>query len=228
MQRRDITRTLSLIPAAALAGLLPLRARAVSEADAAGGIRQALRRGAEVALSQLGHQDGFMGNPKVRIPLPGHLHDVAKLLRRLGQGRRVDELETAMNRAAESAMPAARTLLIDTVANISVDDGLKIVRGGDNAATEYFALKTRTPLGEKFLPIVTTATERVALADKYKAVAAKAAGLGLVKHEDASIEHYVTRKALDGLYLVIGEEEARIRADPVAAGSALLRAVFGR
>jgi len=225
MNRRDISRAFA---AATLTGLLPLQARALSEGDAARGVREALGRGAEAAVSLLGRQDGFLGNPKVRIALPGFLNDAAKLLKMTGQGKRVDDLVMAMNRAAEAAVPEARTLLVDTVKNISVEDALRIVRGGDTAVTEFFARRTRMPLGEKFLPIVTRATERVALADKYNAVAGKASGLGVVKKEDANIQQYVTGKALDGLYLVIGEEEKKIRKDPVGTGSALLKMVFGK
>jgi hypothetical protein len=191
-------------------------------------VREALGRGAEAAVALLGRHDGFLGNPKVRIPLPGFLNDAAKLLKMTGQRQRVDDLVTAMNRAAEAAVPEARSLLVDTVKNIGVEDALRIVRGGDTSVTEFFARKTRVPLGERFLPIVTRATERVALADKYNAVAGKASGLGVVKKEDANIQQYVTRKALDGLYLVIGEEEKKIRKDPVGTGSALLKRVFGR
>jgi Protein of unknown function (DUF4197) len=208
-------------------GLNAVPAWALSETDAASGIRVALERGAEAAVKGLGRTDGFLGNPKVRIPLPGYLEDAAKLMRTLGQGKRVDELVTAMNRAAEAAVPEARTLLVNTVKQISVEDALRIVKGGDTAVTDFFARKTRTPLGEKFLPIVTQATERVSLADKYNRVAGKAQGLGLVKPEDANVQQYVTRKALDGLYLMIGEEEKKIRADPVGTGSAILKKVFG-
>jgi hypothetical protein len=225
MQRRDLLRALAL---AAPGSLLPLCARALSQADAASGVRLALQRGAEAALSLLGRPDGYLGNAAVRIALPSQLNDAAKLMRRIGQGKRVDELETAMNRAAEAAVPEARTLLLDAVKNISVDDGLRIVRGGDTAVTEFFVRQTRAPLTDKFLPIVTTATEKVSLAEKYNAVAGKASGMGLVKQEDANIQQYVTRKALDGLYLVIGEEEKKIRADPVGSGSALLKTVFGK
>ena len=200
---------------------------ALTETDAASGIRAALERGAEAAVKGLGRTDGFLGNPKVRIPLPGYLEDAAKLMRTLGQGKRVDELITAMNRAAEAAVPEARTLLVNTVRQISVEDALRIVKGGDTAVTDFFARKTRAPLGEKFLPIVTQATEHVSLADKYNRVAGKAQGLGLVKPEDANVQQYVTRKALDGLYLMIGEEEKKIRADPVGTGSAILKKVFG-
>lgn len=213
---------------AGLGGLSATGAHAaLNETDAASGIRVALERGAEAAVKGLGRTDGFLGNPKVRIPLPGYLEDAAKLMRTLGQGKRVDELVTAMNRAAEAAVPEARTLLVNTVKQISVEDALRIVKGGDTAVTDFFARKTRTPLGEKFLPIVTQATERVSLADKYNRVAGKAQGLGLVKAEDANVQKYVTRKALDGLYLMIAEEEKKIRADPVGTGSAILKKVFG-
>jgi hypothetical protein len=111
---------------------------------------------------------------------------------------------------------------------MSVEDGLKLLRGGDDSVTQFFAAKTRAPLTEKFLPIVTKSTEKVALADKYNAVAGKALGLGLVKSEDANIQRYVTRRALDGLFLMIAAEEKKIRQDPMGSGSAILKKVFGR
>jgi len=210
-----------------LAGLRTAQAAAPTEADAATAIRQALERGAVAAVSLLGQTDGFLGNPKVRIPLPDYLEDAAGLLRRFGQGKRVDELVTSMNRAAEQAVPEAKTLLVQTAKAITVDDALHIVRGGETSVTDYFAGKTRQPLGEKFLPIVKRATEKVALADKYNAVAERASRFGLVKPEDADLQRYVTGKTLDGLYLMIAEEERKIRRDPVATGSAILRKVFG-
>ena len=111
--------------------------------------------------------------------------------------------------------------------DVASGDERKIVRGGDTSVTDFFARKTRSPLGEQFLPIVTKATEKVALADKYNAVAGKVAKLGLVKGDDANIQRYVTGKSLDGLYLMIGEEEKKIRKDPLGTGSAILRKVFG-
>ena len=217
--------------AAALPGALALPpavlAQGLSESDAALGVRAALERGASSAVSLLGRNGGFLDNPKVRIPLPGFLADAAKLLKSLGQGARVEELETAMNRAAELAVPQAKTLLVSAVKSMSVEDARRIVTGGDDSVTQFFAGKTRQPLSVKFLPIVTRATERVQLADKYNAVAGKAAGMGLVKKQDANIQQYVTGKALDGLYLMIGEEERKIRRDPVATGSAILKTVFG-
>ncbi len=226
MRRRTFAGT---VPVAALWALWIDEAAALSlgQDDAALGVRTALERGAIAAVGLLGKNDGFLGNPKVKIPLPGFLNDAAKLLRATGQRKRVDELVTAMNRAAEAAVPEAKSLLVNAAKSVTVDDAVKIVRGGDTSVTDYFSRKTREPLGVKFLPIVTQATERVSLADKYNAVAGKASKLGLLKEKDANLQQYVTGKALDGLYLMIGEEEKKIRRDPVGTGSAILRKVFG-
>ena len=204
------------------------QAWALSQADAGSGVRAALERGAVAAVELLGKGDGFLGNPKVRIPLPGYLADAAKLLKAIGQGKKVDDLVTAMNRAAEAAVPEAKALLVAAARDISMKDALAIVRGGETSVTQYFAEKTRAPLGLKFLPIVTRATEKVDLAERYNAVAAKASSMGLVKGDDANIQRYVTGKALDGMYFMIGEEEKKIRADPIGTGSKILAAVFGR
>ena len=153
----------------------PIRAAGFNEGDAALGVRSALERGANAAVDLLGRSDGFLGNPKVRIPLPGFLNDAAKLLKATGGQKKVDELVTAMTRAAEAAVPQARTLLVNTAKSMSVGGAGKIGRGGDTSVTDFFARKTRAPLGEQFLPIVTKATQKVALADKYNAVAGRAA-----------------------------------------------------
>jgi hypothetical protein len=226
MDRRQFLPT---VPAAlaALAWSHPALAFSLSESDAASGIRVALEKGAGAAVSLLGRTDGFLGNPKVRIPLPAFLEDAKGLLRATGQQKRIDALELAMNRAAESAVPEARTLLVNAVKAMSVEDAKQVITGGDNSVTQFFADKTREPLGVKFLPIVTKATEKVSLAQKYNAVAGKVQSLGLLKPQESSIESYVTGKALDGLYLMIGEEEKKIRANPAAAGSAILKKVFG-
>jgi len=221
MQRRHV---LVFTPALLLR---PAWALNLTEGDANAGIRTALERGANAAVALLGRPDGFLGNPLVRIELPGYLKDAAKLLKATGQGAKLDELVTAMNRAAEAAVPAAKPLLVKAVKDMSVEDGLKILRGGDDSATNFFADKTRQPLQAQFLPIVTKATEKVALADKYNAVAKKASGFGLVRGDDANIQQYVTGKALDGLFRLIGEEEKKIRQDPVGTGSAILKKVFG-
>ena len=203
------------------------QALALSDADATAGLKAALQRGAEVAVSLLGKADGFLGNPKVKIPLPSGLDSAAKVMRGMGQGAQVDELVTAMNRAAEAAVPESKQLLSDAVSHMTVSDAKKILNGGETSVTRFFADKTRKPLGEKFLPIVTVQTEKVSLAQKYNAVAGQASGFGLVKKEDANVQQYVTGKTLDGLYYMIGEEEKKIRKDPVGTGSELLTKVFG-
>ncbi len=199
----------------------------LTDGEASDGLKTALEKGALAAVSLLGRQDGFLGNDKVRIPLPGFLKDASKLLKTFGQGKRVDELLTAMNRAAEAAVPMAKDLLVGAVKSMSVTDAKKILQGGDTSVTDFFAGKTRAPLSVQFLPVVTKATEKVDLASKYNRVASKAAGIGLVGKDEAKIENYVTGKTLDGLFFMIGEEEKKIRRDPVGTGSAILKKVFG-
>lgn len=199
----------------------------LTNAEASQGLKAALEKGALAAVGSLGKSDGFFGNPKVRITLPGYLDDAAKLMKKLGQGARVEELVTAMNRAAEAAVPMAKDLLVNAVKSMSVTDAKQILTGGETSVTTFFADKTREPLNVRFLPVVTQATAKVGLAAKYNQVAGKVAGLGLLKKEDANIEQYVTGKTLDGLYLMIGEEERKIRQDPVGTGSAVLKKVFG-
>ena len=231
MQRRQFTPALAalLLSRTACFALLAESANAfaLGEAEAASGVRAALERGADSAVAMLGRPGGFLDNPQVKIPLPGALDRAASMLRAIGQQQRVDDLVDSMNRAAEQAVPAAKPLLLNAVHEMSVEDAVKIVRGGDTSVTDFFAAKTRAPLGEKFLPIVTAETRKVSLAAKYNAVAGKGSTFGLVKPEDANVEQYVTRKALDGLFFMIGQEEKKIRADPVGTGSAILKSVFG-
>lgn len=231
MQRRQFNHAaLALLASAAGWPLDPALAQGVAGLgadDAQAGIRAALSAGAQVAVSQLGQAGGFLNNPKVRIPLPGVLADAAPLLKATGQGKRLDALELAMNQAAEQAVPLAADLLKRTIAQLSLADAHRILTGGDTSVTDFFALKTREPLSVQFLPVVKKATDGVQLADKYDAVAGRAAKLGLMKQEDASLTAYVTNKALDGLYAVIADEERKIRQNPAQAGSALLQKVFG-
>lgn len=228
MQRRRLVQATPLTLVLAMAAIPRLARAAVTSVEASSGIRTALERGAASAVELLGRPGGFLDNPKVRIPLPPGLEQAAGMLKLMGQQRRVDELVTAMNRAAEAAVPEARTLLMDAVRSMSVEDALAIVRGGDTSVTDFFASRTRQPLTQRFLPIVTRATEKVSLAQSYNELVGKAGAMGLVKAEDANLERHVTAKAVDGLYLMIGEEERRIRQDPIATGSAILQKVFGR
>lgn len=208
-------------------GLLADRAHAglldLSNADAVSGLRAALERGAGSAVGKLGILDGFWANDKVRIPLPGLLQDVAKIGKALGYGKRIDELHLSMNRAAEQAVPQAKSLLTSAVKSMSVTDAKQIITGGDTSVTQFFKTKTEKPLFDKFLPIVTGVVGKVGLAQKYNDLSAKLP----VKGEAARIEDYVTQQSLGGLFHMIGEEERSIRRDPVSTGSAILQRVFG-
>lgn len=198
-----------------------------SGAETAAGLKEALTRGAGAAVSQLGRRDGFLGDPRVRIPLPDSIRKGEKVMRTLGAGKYADELIETMNRAAEAAVVEARPILVNAVKTMSFDDARGIVSGGDDAATNYFRRSTSADIAQKFLPIVKQATAKVKLADKYNKYAGKAAKLGLLDEKDADLDRYVTQKAMDGLFLMVAEQEKSIRKDPVATGSALLKKVFG-
>ncbi|MFZ4481224.1 MAG: DUF4197 domain-containing protein [Rhodoferax sp.] len=206
---------------------LALDLSGLSNADAGSGLKDALTQGSAVAVAKLGAENGFLGNEKVRIPLPDALKRVEGMLRVLGMQKQTEELVTAMNRAAEQAVPEAKALLVNAVKNMSWQDAKGILTGSDTAATEYFRRTTSDQLIEKFLPIVTKATTNVGLAEKYNEIAGKGAKLGLVDARQARIENYVTQKTLDGLFLMMAEQEKAIRADPIGATTAMARRVFG-
>lgn len=199
----------------------------LSNKEAAQGIKGALTQGAASAVGKLGAPGGFSNNPKVKIPLPPALEEVAKGMRMLGRGKDADELVATINQAAEQAIPEAKPLLLNAVKSMTVEDGKNILSGGSDSVTQFFRSKTAAPLGVKFLPIVKQSTDRVGLAQKYNQFAGQGAKLGLVKGDAAHIEQYVTDKALDGLYLMIAEEERALRTNPAAAGSAIVSKVFG-
>ncbi|MBS0335730.1 MAG: DUF4197 domain-containing protein [Proteobacteria bacterium] len=211
-----------VIAVPALAGL-----ESITNQDATAGLREALVKGSQVAVEALGKQDGFFGNAKVKIPLPESAQKVEKVMRQFGMGKQADELVLTLNRAAEAAVPEARTLLVDAVKKMSVQDAKAILTGGQDSATQYFKRTTSDQLRVKFLPIVKKATAKVKLAQKYDEYAGKGVKFGLVKKEDANLDNYVTQKALDGLFVMVAEEEAKIRQNPAAAASSVLKKVFG-
>jgi Asp/Glu/hydantoin racemase len=145
----------------------------------------------------------------------------------MGMRRQADELVVAMNRAAEAAAPEAKALLVDAVKKMSVQDAKGVLTGGDTAATEYFRRTTQAQLTSRFLPIVKKATDRAGLAQQYNSIAGKGAALGLVEEDQATVERYVTAKALDGLYLMIAEQEKAFRQNPLGASSDIVKKVFG-
>ncbi|HYU68105.1 MAG TPA: DUF4197 domain-containing protein [Burkholderiales bacterium] len=204
------------------AGLADLSSR-----DAVSGMKEALTRGSHAAVAKLGVENGFFGNDKVRIPLPPSMKSAEAVMHSIGMGKQADDLVLRMNRAAEAAVPQAKTLLVDAVKKMSVEDAKGILTGGEDSATQYFKRTTSEPLAQRFKPIVRKAMAKVKLAEKYNEIAASGAKFGLVKEEDAHLEDYVTRRALDGLFVTIAEEEKKIRRDPAGAASAILRKVFG-
>ncbi|PPD17419.1 MAG: hypothetical protein CTY27_03885 [Methylotenera sp.] len=199
----------------------------LSNTEASNGLKAALIQGANKAVSNLGAVNGFFGNKQVKIPLPETMQKAEKAMRMFGMGKQADELVLKMNRAAEAAVPEAKALLIDSVKKMTLADAKEILTGPQDAATQYFKKTTSLPMGEKFLPIVKSATEKVQLAQQYNKFAEMGSKYGLVKKEDANLEQYVTQKTLDGVYLMMAQEEAAIRKDPVGQASSLIKKVFG-
>jgi uncharacterized protein DUF4197 len=199
----------------------------ISNTDATNGLKQALTDGSAAAVSKLGTAGGFLDNPKVKIPLPPALQRIESALRFAGMKKQADDLVVAMNRAAEAAVPEAKTLLVDSVRQMSVQDAKGILTGGDTAATDYFRRTTQTQLTQRFLPIVKKATDQVGLAEQYNSLAGQASQLGLLKKDQSTVEGYVTQKALDGLYLMIAEQEKAFRQNPLGATSDIVKRVFG-
>ena len=199
----------------------------VSNTEAASGLKQALTDGSAAAVAKLGVENGFLANPKVKIPLPPALQRIESALRFAGMRKQADDLVVAMNRAAEAAVPEAKTLLVESVRKMSVQDAKGVLTGGDTAATDYFKRTTQSQLTQRFLPIVKNATDRVGLAEQYNSLAGQGVQLGLIKKDQSTIEGYVTQKALDGLYLMIAEQEKAFRQNPLGASSDIVKRVFG-
>ena len=200
---------------------------ALSSADINSALKEALTQGADSAVAQLGQANGFFGNPALKIPLPASLQKAEKALRMFGMGAQADELVLSMNRAAEAAVPEAKPLLVDAVKNMTLEDAKGILTGGKTSATDFFRKKTETTLTERFGPIVKETTDKVGLAQQYNQFAGMAAQFNLIDKKQANVAQYVTQQTLDRLYTLIGEKEAAIRANPLQAGSDLLKQVFG-
>lgn len=199
----------------------------LSNQEASSGLKAALEKGSVVAVAKLGVTDGFLGNDKVKIQLPGVLEQARPLLKMSGRGQQLDDLVVSMNRAAEAAVPLAKPLLINAVKSMSVTDAKNILSGGETSVTDFFREKTSGPLAVKFLPIVKGITDRSGLSAKYNATMGQASKFNLVNEKQATVEGYVTQRALDGLYYMIGEEEKAIRRDPIGSGSKIIGKVFG-
>ena len=200
----------------------------LGDARIAQGLKEALRVGTENAVGLTGRVDGYFANQAIKILMPERLKSLEQGLRLIGQGDRVDELVLGMNRAAEKAAPFAREIFVDAIGEMSIDDARKILAGPDTAATDYFKSKTTTKLTSAFQPVVERTMNEVGVARQYKDLLGQAQAIPFFRAEDYDLNHYVVGKSLDGLFHVVGDEERKIRTNPTARTTDLLRDVFSR
>ncbi len=193
----------------------------------AAGLKEALAVGTENAVKSLSKPDGYFGNELVKILMPEKLRTVADVMKRVGYQQQVDEFVLSMNRAAEKAAPAAASIFGDAIREMTFDDARKILAGGDTSATDFFREKTHDRLYAKFKPIISSSMDKVGTTRSYKEMMGKYESLPFMSSQSFDLDHYVTNKALDGLFLVVGQEEKNIRTNPAARTTDLLKSVFG-
>jgi hypothetical protein len=199
-----------------------------SDSRTASGLQEALSVGADHAVNLTGVTDGFFRNEAIKILLPEKVRGLEKGLRLAGMGPKVDEFELSMNRAAEKAAPAARSIFKDAITHMSFDDARKILTGGDTAATEYFKAKTSTQLTPAFRPSVESAMDQTGVVKQYKQLTGGVGSLPFGSSQNFDITQYVVGKTMDGLFYMVGQEEKKIRTDPAAQVTPLLKEVFGK
>ncbi len=200
----------------------------LSEVKIGSGLKEALQVGTESAVNLTGKTDGYFLNQVIKILMPEKLKTFEKGLRAVGYGPQVDEFVLNMNRAAEKAAPFAKQVFWDAIGEMSFDDARKILSGNDTAATEYFKGKTTNKLTDVFNPIVSNAMNEVGVTRQYKELVGRYESIPFVKKESFDLDHYVVTKALDGLFHMVGEEEKKIRKNPAARTTDLLKEVFGQ
>ncbi len=199
-----------------------------SGADITQGLKEALRIGTENAVASTGRPDGFLGNPLIKILMPKKFQTVEKGLRIAGFGGQVDEFITSMNRAAEQATPKAKSIFVNAITSMTIDDAKQLLNGGDTAATDFFKAKTSDKLYSAFRPVVDNSMNQVGTVQRYNALLGQTQKLPLVKTQSLDVGDYVTNKSLDGLFLIVAQEEKKIRTNPAARVTDLLKNVFGK
>lgn len=217
---------LGLWPAMPL--MLPAGARAADDRTSVAGIKEALAVGTEKAVKSLGRENGYFANQAVKILLPQNLQKFADIARKAGLQQQVDELVLSMNRAAERAVPLAATHFGNAIRGMGIQDVRAILQGGDTGATAFFQRTTREPLFAAFKPVVSKTVEQAGAARAWRNLAERAERVPLLGKQKLDLDDHVTNRALDGLFLVVGEEEKKIRRDPLARTTSLLKTVFGR
>ena len=200
----------------------------LSSTEASGGLKEALSRGITTAVAETGKPGGYENNPLIRIAMPDKLRGVEKGLRAMGMGSQVDSFEHSMNAAAEKAAPAAKSIFMDALRSMSFEDARQIVMGGNTAGTEYFKRTTSDKVSAAFRPIIEESMANTGVTEKYKAMIGSAPRLPFGKSPSFDLNAYVLGKSVDGLFTVMGQEETRIRHDPAAQTTSLLKSVFGR
>jgi Protein of unknown function (DUF4197) len=200
----------------------------LSDTKIASGLKEALRVGAQNAVKLTGRSNGYFGNEAIKILLPKQLRPLEKPLRALGYGSKIDGFVLSMNRAAEAAAPSAKKIFEGAILSMSFDDARKILSGGDTAATDYFKAKTTPRLTVAFRPIVEKTMAQNGVTKQYKQITAQAQSIPFIKSQTLDITNYVVASALDGLFYELGQEERKIRKDPAAQTTSLLKQVFGR
>lgn len=212
--------------ALALGAALAAGAGAATDWNAAG-VREALSVATERAVASASKSGGFLDNPLVHIRLPKTLRKIGTALRAVGMGDQVDQLEVGMNRAAERASKEAKPVFVDAIKRMTLQDAVGIVRGGDTSATDYFRGATEETLRTRFRPIVSSALSQVGVRNQYNAVVERYRALPLAEPTTLDLDDYTTKKTLDGLFKLLGDEERKIRHDPAKQTTSLLKKVFG-
>jgi hypothetical protein len=209
-------------------GLPSLQQTTLDDTTIVNGLKEALSTGTDRAVKAVAKPDGFFGNQAIKILMPEKIRNVADLLGKMGYQKQVDEVVLGMNRAAEKAAPKATEYFVGALKEMTFTDARDILQGGDTAATDYFKSKTSTKIQAAFKPIISDSMNDVGATRAYKGMMADYAALPFVSGTSFDIDNYVTTKAVDGLFTVLGEEEKKIRTDPAARGTELLRKVFGK
>jgi len=207
--------------------LLNSKNKGLTEKDAADGIKEALVNGTGQSVKVVSIQDGYWGNPEIKIPFPTEAQEMESKLRAIGMGKKVDEFNVSMNRAAEKAATEAKPIFVAAIKGMTVKDAINIVKGADNAATMYLKNTTTPELVEKFQPVIKTSLDNVNATKYWTDLITMYNRIPLVKKMNPNLTDYVTRKAIDGLFIMIAKEEIKIRKDPMARTSELLKKVFG-
>jgi hypothetical protein len=191
------------------------------------GLKEALTVGTGNAVSIVSLKDGYFSNQAIKILMPEKIQNVADVLGKVGYQKQVDEFILSMNRAAEKAAPQAKSIFVSSIKEMTIEDAKKILNGGDTAATEFFKGKTAGNLSEAFKPIISSSMNEVGATRSYKEMMGKYTSLPFMKAESLDLDQYVTSKSLDGLFFMVGQEEKKIRTDPAARVTDLLKTVFG-